>query len=105
MSAVPSDTLKFLNSLSSSQLDEVTIGSFDSGARVTTYGDYKTYLNLIQSLNDRATTLMAGDSNNLENVSSSTNANEAEAIKSDDLINDIVNNKPGCIHQRAELPL
>ena len=92
-----SDTLKFLNSLPSSQLDEVTIGSFYSGERVTTYGDYKTYLNLIQSLGNRVTTLMAGDSNNLVNVSSSTNANEAEAIKSVDLINDIVNNKPGCI--------
>ena len=92
------NTMKFLDSLSSSQLDEVTIGCFDSGQRVTTYGDYKTYLNLIQSLSNSASSLMAGDSTAIGNVSSSTsNSNEAEAVRACDLINDIVNNKSDCI--------
>ena len=56
----------FLNKLSTSQLNERTIGGFDNGgARIATFGTLKTYINLQLDLQTRSEALSGGNTNDL----------------------------------------
>ena len=95
-----SDTLKFLDTLTPEQLQEKTVGEFQSGQRVTTYADLKTYDELLNGLDNVAGSLGSTMTTSADNVTSSTvTADDAKYMQAIGVKTDLNSNKAGSISE------
>ena len=90
---------EWLDKLSPDQLKETTLGNFDEGARVTTYGDLKVYRDTQNALGDLADTLSeSGAKFGLSPLKlSSANKSDLLAAKETTLVGELEDNRPGAV--------
>jgi hypothetical protein len=99
MGGSDSETLAFLDSLTPAQLSEKTVGNFEEGAAVTTYGDLKLYRQTQMALDDQVSALVTRSSLvgaghlNL----SQGNTSDLEIAQIGVLLGNLMDNAPGAV--------
>ncbi len=99
MAGSDSETLAFLDSLTPAQLSEKTVGNFEEGAAVTTYGDLKMYRDTQMALDEQVSALVPTSSRvgaghlNL----SMGNSSDLEIAQIGVLLGNLMDNAPGAV--------
>jgi hypothetical protein len=91
------DSLAFLDGLTASQLSETTYGNFQQGARLTTYGDLKTYATLQNELVQWDEHFASEGTDIGGNDFNYSNANEGDrqAVEVEHVLGELDSNAPG----------